>query len=377
MKNTAHCLLLFCFLMLANIGFGLAQGRSFSPGFSIECPVFPPIGQFAKTVVDTAARVASDSLVDDARTVLMGKRDEANLKKAIALLEQAIMKDSTNETAYWGLSEIHGLLHQFLLRTCKQTYEKMAFYVQKALSLNPDLADALGLLSDVFTYATHDFACSEQLLLRALKIKPHSTYLANKYAILLAAHGDFKEAYRYRDTAVAYADSNNNTVVLETILKLRYLSHDYNGMLDYCDRINEANPNYDFVDHTLKGLALAELGKFDEALAEQKRAVPNLQKGNSYAVACLARAYLQVGDKANGKLALKQVLKRAAKGEKGNGYQIAAVYEALGDLDKTFHWLNKAVDDAEDWIIWLKQDPRWKHIRDDQRYIDLKTKAWL
>ena len=74
---------------------------------------------------------------------------------------------------------------------------------------------------------------------------------------------------------------------------------------------------------------------------------------------------------------LKQVLGRAAKGESGTGYQLATVYEALGDLNKTFYWLNKAVDDAEAWIIWLNQDPRWKHIRNDQRFKDLKTKAWL
>lgn len=378
MKTTAHIQLLICFLMLSNIGFGLAQARVFSPGFSIECPVFPPVGQATNTDASTSpTRTASDSLLTEARIILAANRDEASIKKTIVMLEQAIRKDSTNEIAYWALGDTRRFLDEHLLRTSKQTYETMAFYLQTALSLNPDMPDALALLSDVFTYTTRDFDCSEQLLLRSLQIRPQSTYTANKYAILLAARGDLKKACRYRDTAIIYAKENDAMLVVECILKLGYMTHDYELMLTYCSELKENNPNYDLVDHTLKGLALAEQGKFDQALAEQKLAVPNLQNGNAYTLACLARAYLQVGDKANGKQVLKQVLSRAAKGESGTEYQLATVYEALGDLNKTFYWLNKAVDDAEQWVIWLNQDPRWKHIRNDQRFKDLKTKAWL
>jgi len=61
-------------------------------------------------------------------------------------------------------------------------------------------------------------------------------------------------------------------------------------------------------------------------------------------------------------------------------YQIATVYEAMGDFDNTILWLNKVVDNGggiHDWLLWLNHDPRWKRIRNDVRFMELKVRAGL
>ena len=80
-----------------------------------------------------------------------------------------------------------------------------------------------------------------------------------------------------------------------------------------------------------KGLHLPEQGQYEKALAQQKLATPSL-KGDAGGVANLARAYILAGDISNGKLALQEVLDRYARGEHVVKYQIATVYEALGDF---------------------------------------------
>jgi len=61
-------------------------------------------------------------------------------------------------------------------------------------------------------------------------------------------------------------------------------------------------------------------------------------------------------------------------------YQIATVYEVLGDFDNTFIWLNRYVEDGggiHDWLPWLNHDPRWKRIRNEVRFVELKVRAGL
>lgn len=79
-------------------------------------------------------------------------------------------------------------------------------------------------------------------------------------------------------------------------------------------------------------------------------------------------------------MALQEVLDRYVRGEHVVKYQIATVYEALGDFDNTFLWLNRYAEDGggiHDWLIWLNHDPRWKRIRNDARFKEIKLKAGL
>ena len=50
---------------------------------------------------------------------------------------------------------------------------------------------------------------------------------------------------------------------------------------------------------------------------------------------------------------------------------IASVYCALGDRDRTFQWLERALQDREVRVGYLKIEPIWDPIRTDSRYVDL------
>jgi hypothetical protein len=72
------------------------------------------------------------------------------------------------------------------------------------------------------------------------------------------------------------------------------------------------------------------------------------------------------------------LLDRDARGEHVVSYQIAAVYEALGNRDETFRWLTRyteEVDGLGSWLLWLPHDPRWDRLRDDPRYAAVLAKS--
>ncbi len=58
-------------------------------------------------------------------------------------------------------------------------------------------------------------------------------------------------------------------------------------------------------------------------------------------------------------------------------YFIATVYLGLGKKDETFEWLNKAYDDREQWLIYLKVEPKLDSLRSDPRFADLVRRVGL
>ena len=56
---------------------------------------------------------------------------------------------------------------------------------------------------------------------------------------------------------------------------------------------------------------------------------------------------------------------------------VATIYVALGDHDRAFEYLQKAFEDRAGWMIWLRVDPVWNPLRNDQRFYTLLKKMDL
>ena len=64
-------------------------------------------------------------------------------------------------------------------------------------------------------------------------------------------------------------------------------------------------------------------------------------------------------------------VKETAKKRYVCAFEIAGVHAALGEKDEAFQWLNKAMRDRCDCMVWLKTEPWMASIRTDLRYQDL------
>lgn len=376
MKKTIHQIIATCFFIGISAGLGYAQ-KTLPPGFPSDCPAFSPTSK--KEISKSPARIASDSLLNNA-AALLNELNKENVLEGIAILEKAVAIDTTNADAYYKLSSAYGYAPRYAGMLLKTGEEKSTAYFLKAFSLNPNTIDGIRGMANVMITYKNDYACAETLLLRILEFEPKNAYIRFEYAILVAAKNKFTEAYNIRETALADADSVTRLRILNNSSRMRFMAHDYDWVIAHCDKmIAKDHPNTNTLAHFYKGLALAEQGKFKQALAEQKLATPSL-KGDAGGVANLARAYILAGDNTNGKLALQEVLDRYANGKQVVAYQIATVYEALGDFDNVFLWLNRVTNNGDSihgWLLWLNQDPRWKRIRNDKRFKEIKLKAGL
>jgi len=375
MTNKKIVACFFAFLLISSFLTVTAQKKNKSA--AINCYNLPPVNLNAKKdTVKTEARLASEELRKS--TIPVSPLNKENLSRAILVVEEAIKIDPTNVDAYLGLVELHGLTQRYADVPGDSAEARAWKYLEKAVSLDPNHAEVANMLASR-SVAKYDYACAEQLLQRALELKPKNLRAHFNYAQLLGSMGNFEEAFKHAAMSID-ADSAARMNNVYNSGRLRYMAHQYDWVLNHYQKFSETYPKANlWLAHFYMGLAYAEKKQFQEALKEQQLATPSW-KGDAGAVANLGRAYAQAGYQDTARQILTELIGRNARGEWVVQYQIATVYEALGEVDEAFKWLNKEVDKGGGfggWVIWLNHDPRWEKLRKDARFKDLVKRAEL
>ena len=357
----------------------MAPPISSENGIPAACPPLPKRKTNPKTsVARTPEQIEAEKLVSQAQG-LLGTLSRENVMKAISLLAQAINADRDNAKAYAALALAHANSTRYGDVPRQIAGQKTWENLTKALSLDPDLIEALRLFADRSVFYWWDYKCAEKTYKQALALEPQNARTHFAYAQLLGMMGNFELAFKHIDQAVASPDAAARNYVVRNSGRMRFMAHQYDWVLNHYEKVLASSPGNPAIPHFYRGLAYAQKGQFQEALAEHKLSAPS-SKGDAGGVAALARAYAQAGEVATAKEILKELLEREARGEHVVEYQIAAIYEALDDAGETFRWLNKAVDDGDGvlgWLGWLKHDPRWDRLRSDARFKELLKRVKL
>jgi len=127
-------------------------------------------------------------------------RDPKSLNEALAHYEKAIRLDPDFAQAYSGMATAHIALRYFDPADHQETAQKLA---ESALQLDPNLAEAHGVLGDVAFRSAWNFALGESELRRAVESEPHRAIYHAWLAGLLADEGRGDEAQVEIDRAIA------------------------------------------------------------------------------------------------------------------------------------------------------------------------------
>ena len=122
--------------------------------------------------------------------------------------------------------------------------------------------------------------------------------------------------------------------------------------------------DYHFRDNL--GVVLYRAEQYQEAITELQKA-PDVFKGNPRVLGPLGFAYAVGGQRAQAQRVL-DALEDSAKSRYGCAFAAARIHAALGERDEAIAWLQKACDEREPWVIWLKVDPTLDKLRSDPRF---------
>ena len=73
---------------------------------------------------------------------------------------------------------------------------------------------------------------------------------------------------------------------------------------------------------------------------------------------------------------LEELLKSSSEGYI-SPYNIALIYNGLDEREETFAWLERAFDQRDPKMVFLKVEPKWNNLRSDPRFQDLLRRVGL
>ena len=144
--------------------------------------------------------------------------------------------------------------------------------------------------------------------------------------------------------------------------------------MDQIQKTLEMDQNFVYT-HWHLALVSEQKARYEEAIAECQKAVA-LSSGNTSTRAVLGHVYA-VSGKRNEALKVLDELSELSGRKYVSAYRVAAIYVGLGDTEQPFQWLNRAYEERDEWLIWLKSDPVFDRLRSDERFTTLLRRIGL
>jgi TolB-like protein/Flp pilus assembly protein TadD len=300
-------------------------------------------------------------------------RTPDGLNKAMGYFNQAIDREPGYALAYVGLADSYALLNQAGAMPATQAMPQAKMALDKALALDPDLAEAHATHGLYLSMYEWDYAGSERELRRAIELNPNYPPAHHWLAIRLATQGRFDEAEAEINRALALDPLS--PAVNTGAGFVSYLHRDYPGAIAHLRKTLEIAPNNGPASAALC-FAFAHNGMKSEAAALLAKEGPVQPDWAPISQASVAYTDALIGRPAEAR-AIAQRLEVLSSTRYVPPYWIALVYTGLGDKDRAFFWLDKAYQEHSSWLFYLNQYSDFDPLRSDPRFPELLKKVNL
>jgi len=294
------------------------------------------------------------------------RRTEDGLRRGAQYFQQAIAADPTYALAYSGMADSYSLLGSIgtdaMPPNTAMPLAKSA--AQKAIELDPDLADGHVSLALVELSYDWDLAGAAREFSRALELNPNSATARHWYSHYFMAAGDLDRATEQMREALRLEPLSPSINI--GVGWCLYYSRHYDQAIEQFRSVVEIDPSLPLAHQTL-GMAYQQKGQFDQAIEEYKRAAA-FSSNSPASVAALASAYAAAGKPTEARQELAR-LEDMSRTRYVAAFYFASVHYAMGDLAKTFEWGWKAIGERCDYLIYLRVEPRVGRLAGNPEFI--------
>jgi tetratricopeptide (TPR) repeat protein len=303
---------------------------------------------------------------------LWNKRDEESLHRAIREFQSAIDADPAYPGGYVGLADSYNALGYMNYLSPGDSFPLAKAAASKALSIDPDAADAHASLGFAIMYFDWDFSAAEHEFRRALAINPNATTAHQWYAYLLTAMERPDEAHAHIN--IAHKLDPLSVPINTDMAFTYYYAGETEHAVEFVKRALEMNPKFP-LGHFWLGRIYTSQGRYDDALAEFT-ATGALRTWQP-TTAALGFLYGVWGKQVAAAQVLNEFNSLPRQQRFRSSYAVALVYAGMGKREETFSWLEQAYAERSHWLVWLKLDPRWNSVRSDPRFTALVRRVGL
>jgi TolB-like protein/DNA-binding winged helix-turn-helix (wHTH) protein len=293
-------------------------------------------------------------------------------KKAMEHFRKAIDLDPSFALAHSGLADTYVLLGSDGFMAMRDAYPLARTAALKALELNDALSEAHTSMAAITADYYWDWVEADRHFKRAVALNPNYQTALRFYSFFLACMGQTEEALalaeraRRLDPVSAEAQMNVGVIL--------YFARRYDDAVVAIKETLDLDPDFGPAYVTLGRIYVAK-GMPDRAVAELERARglmgrrPDVLTPYAYALARAGRQH-EARTMLDG-------LRELSNPRPPAPIRVALVHIALGETDRAFEWLEKAIE-ARDWqMALLNVEPAFDPLRSDQGFAALVERVGL
>lgn len=298
-------------------------------------------------------------------------RSEEGTYKAVKCFEEALARDPGYALAHVGLADCYSMLGLYGYRRPSTVYPTARGEVTKALDLDDSLAEAHASMGEVMMHYYYEWDRAKKELGRALMLNPNYATAHLWKSTYFATQGLLDEAIT--EGRVAQEMDPLSMIISTELGKTLYYAGRHKEAVEQYERSLEIDAGFALAH---KGLAevYAKQAKFDESLVEIQKAIA-LSKRSVFILDDLGYIYALAGRRSDAEKVLEE-LETLSTETYVPPYGRAAIYAGLGDSDNAMEWLGKAFEERS-FLAWIKVDPVFDTLRNDQAFISLLEKLGL
>ncbi|MEX1140418.1 MAG: protein kinase [Bacteroidota bacterium] len=294
------------------------------------------------------------------------QRTEAGLMRSIEYFQEAIATDPMYALGYAGLADAYNILGNNWLRDPKEVFPKARTAADRALELDENLAEAHAVLGAIKFNYEWDWAGARKALRRSIELNPGYATAHQRYAWLASMLGEHNVAID--EMKLARRLDPLSARISENVGGTLFHAREYDEAILELRKALELYPN-DVAAHATLGVVYVQKGMYEEAIRELRESLRSAPD----AVIVLGRlgyVYAVSGDRTEAARILsklQEIWKRARIGSAC----VAWIYIGLGDIDRAFQWLEKAYQDRDPAMSFMRVHPYFDPLRLDPRFRDL------
>jgi len=304
---------------------------------------------------------------------LLGSWTAEGLARAKQFFEIAISREQQFALAHDGLAETYAWLGFNGFIRPKDGFSAAVFSALRAIEIDPGLAQTHALLGMLRSQLDYNWAEVDREMALALELDPGSPMVRFRYAASgLLPHGRMDEAIAEVQRAL---ESDPLSLFMRAWLAQYFiLMRQYDRTIEECQKIISLDPGY-FFSYLALGEVLCERGLYSDAISQLRKAAG--RSGNAPLVlGYLGMALARSGDFVSARSVLAD-LYDAASQLYIPPTSLGTIHLGLGEIDKVFTCLERAIDDRDPIIIPIKTDPSLDPLRADPRFAALLRKMNL
>ncbi len=294
------------------------------------------------------------------------------IHKAMEFFRLATEKDERYALAYTGIADSYSIFGLYGYIPPAEAFPKARSAAHKALEIDDTLPEAHLSMATVRWWFDWDFKAAERDFKRAIGMNPNFALAQVWYGNFLATLGRFEESlYHTRFGQQIDPLSPGTNIIAGNSLLL--MGH-YDLAIEEYRRVLEIEPN--------KPLALWYLGVtygakslYEDALAALLKA-SDLSRRSNFSLALLGYLYGVSGKNQEAEQIMHELLERSKEQYVAPIY-CAFVMIGLAEKDDVFEWLEKAFQDRNTLLTWIKFNPLMKSISSDSRFVKLLQRIGL